>query len=50
MATRTAARRLVRVSGVGRAIPIIDAECRDEGAEMSEHRVEVPLIGGREGA
>jgi len=34
----------MRVSGVGRAIPIIDAGCTDEGAVMSEQLVELPQV------
>jgi hypothetical protein len=37
----------VRVRGLGRAIPSIDAGCTDEVAEVSEHRVAAPIVGVR---
>jgi hypothetical protein len=35
----------LRVRGLARATPIIDAGCTHEGAETSEHRVAAPLVG-----
>ena len=48
-APRTTREEAVQVNGVARDT-IIDAGCREEAAEVSEHLVDVPLVDVGEGA